>query len=178
MGQKVNPHGLRVGVIKDWDSRWFADKKHFGDTLVEDYNLRTVGQRKQVVYAPLAVTVHRHGDIRELALDLQRFVAHLFGCVVHTHHQESLAAAFVTHREHRHAILLAVNAHGILSHRRLAGAADGDIADADYRDVEGIGGLAARIVELVPDFERQIIGKEQNLAYHNLIASFPLYNRG
>ena len=40
MGQKVNPHGLRVGIIKDWDSRWFADKKHFGDTLVEDYNLR------------------------------------------------------------------------------------------------------------------------------------------
>lgn len=40
MGQKVNPHGLRVGVIKDWDSRWFANKKTFGDTLVEDYNLR------------------------------------------------------------------------------------------------------------------------------------------
>ena len=40
MGQKVNPHGLRVGVIKDWDSRWFANKKDFGDTLVEDYNLR------------------------------------------------------------------------------------------------------------------------------------------
>ena len=40
MGQKVNPHGLRVGVIKDWDSRWFADKKNFGATLVEDYNLR------------------------------------------------------------------------------------------------------------------------------------------
>lgn len=40
MGQKVNPHGMRVGIIKDWDSRWFADKKHFGDTLVEDYNLR------------------------------------------------------------------------------------------------------------------------------------------
>ena len=36
MGQKVNPHGLRVGVIKDWDSRWFADKKTFGATLVED----------------------------------------------------------------------------------------------------------------------------------------------
>ena len=35
MGQKVNPHGLRVGVIKDWDSRWFADKKAFGDILVE-----------------------------------------------------------------------------------------------------------------------------------------------
>ena len=40
MGQKVNPHGLRVGVIKDWDSRWFANKSTFGDTLVEDYNIR------------------------------------------------------------------------------------------------------------------------------------------
>ena len=40
MGQKVNPHGLRVGIIKDWDSRWFAKKADFGDTLVEDYNLR------------------------------------------------------------------------------------------------------------------------------------------
>lgn len=40
MGQKVNPHGLRVGVIKDWDSRWFADKNTFGDTLVEDYKVR------------------------------------------------------------------------------------------------------------------------------------------
>ncbi len=40
MGQKVNPHGLRVGVIKNWDSRWFAKDETFGDTLVEDYNLR------------------------------------------------------------------------------------------------------------------------------------------
>jgi small subunit ribosomal protein S3 len=40
MGQKVNPHGLRVGVIKDWDSRWFVGKKDFGDTLVEDYKIR------------------------------------------------------------------------------------------------------------------------------------------
>ena len=40
MGQKVNPHGLRVGVIKDWDSSWFAKDNVFGDTLVEDYNLR------------------------------------------------------------------------------------------------------------------------------------------
>ncbi len=40
MGQKVNPHGLRVGVIKDWDSRWFAGDSEFGDILVEDYNLR------------------------------------------------------------------------------------------------------------------------------------------
>ena len=40
MGQKVNPHGLRVGVIKDWDSRWFVKKNQVGDTLVSDYNLR------------------------------------------------------------------------------------------------------------------------------------------
>jgi small subunit ribosomal protein S3 len=40
MGQKVNPHGLRVGVIKNWDSRWFAKDNAFGDTLVEDYKLR------------------------------------------------------------------------------------------------------------------------------------------
>ncbi|MFR7991727.1 MAG: 30S ribosomal protein S3 [Lachnospiraceae bacterium] len=39
MGQKVNPHGLRVGVIKDWDSRWYAEG-NFADCLVEDYNIR------------------------------------------------------------------------------------------------------------------------------------------
>ena len=40
MGQKVNPHGLRVGVIKDWDSRWFESDENFGDTLVSDYEIR------------------------------------------------------------------------------------------------------------------------------------------
>ena len=40
MGQKVNPHGLRVGVIKDWDSRWFAGDEEFGDILVSDYKIR------------------------------------------------------------------------------------------------------------------------------------------
>ena len=40
MGQKVHPHGLRVGVIKDWDSRWFANDQDFGDLLVEDYKIR------------------------------------------------------------------------------------------------------------------------------------------
>ncbi|MDP4133116.1 MAG: 30S ribosomal protein S3 [Bacillota bacterium] len=41
MGQKVNPHGFRVGVIMDWDSKWYADKKTFSDNLVEDYKIRT-----------------------------------------------------------------------------------------------------------------------------------------
>ncbi len=49
MGQKINPHGLRVGVIKDWDSRWFAKDSVFGDTLVEDYKLRK--QLKAQLYA-------------------------------------------------------------------------------------------------------------------------------
>ncbi|TJX62292.1 30S ribosomal protein S3 [Soehngenia saccharolytica] len=40
MGQKVNPHGLRVGIIKDWDSRWYANDKTFNEYLVEDFKLR------------------------------------------------------------------------------------------------------------------------------------------
>ena len=40
MGQKVNTHGLRVGIINDWDSKWYADKKNFGDNLTEDYKIR------------------------------------------------------------------------------------------------------------------------------------------
>ena len=40
MGQKVNPHGIRVGIIKDWDSKWFAQDNVFGDTLVEDHKIR------------------------------------------------------------------------------------------------------------------------------------------
>ena len=49
MGQKVNPHGLRVGVIKDWDSRWFVKDSEFGDTLVSDYKLRRY--LKKTLYA-------------------------------------------------------------------------------------------------------------------------------
>jgi small subunit ribosomal protein S3 len=45
MGQKVNPHGLRVGVISDWDSKWYADAK-FSDYLVEDYNIRKFLKKK------------------------------------------------------------------------------------------------------------------------------------
>ncbi len=46
MGQKVHPHGLRVGVIKDWDSKWFADKKSFSDYLVEDVKIREFIKKK------------------------------------------------------------------------------------------------------------------------------------
>ncbi|MDY6064883.1 MAG: 30S ribosomal protein S3 [Finegoldia sp.] len=46
MGQKVNPNGLRVGVIKDWDSKWFADKEHFADYLVEDHEIRELVKKE------------------------------------------------------------------------------------------------------------------------------------
>ena len=46
MGQKVNPHGLRVGIIKDWDSKWYADKDTFADYLVEDYKIRDFLKKK------------------------------------------------------------------------------------------------------------------------------------
>ncbi len=48
MGQKVSPHGLRVGIIRDWDSKWFANKKDFSDLLVEDFKIRK--HIKKVMY--------------------------------------------------------------------------------------------------------------------------------
>ena len=50
MGQKVNPHGLRVGVIKDWDSRWFVRDEEFGDLIVEDDKIRKF-IKKQIAQA-------------------------------------------------------------------------------------------------------------------------------
>lgn len=46
MGQKVNPHGLRVGIIKDWDSKWFASDKEFADLLIEDHKIREYLKKK------------------------------------------------------------------------------------------------------------------------------------
>ena len=46
MGQKVNPHGLRVGIIKDWDAKWYASKKEFADNLIEDVKLAGNAQEK------------------------------------------------------------------------------------------------------------------------------------
>ena len=46
MGQKMDPNGLRVGVIRDWNSKWYADAKHFGDYLVEDHKIREYVKKK------------------------------------------------------------------------------------------------------------------------------------
>ena len=62
MGQKVNPHGIRVGVIKDWDSRWYADGKDFADSLVEDYNIRKFLKKKLEAAAISKIEIERAAD--------------------------------------------------------------------------------------------------------------------
>lgn len=62
MGQKANPHGLRVGVIKDWDSRWYANKADFGDTLVEDYNVRNFIKKSLYAAGVPRIEIERFAD--------------------------------------------------------------------------------------------------------------------
>jgi len=61
MGQKVNPHGLRVGVIKDWDSKWYADAD-FADCLVEDYNIRKFLKKKLYAAGIRKIEIERASD--------------------------------------------------------------------------------------------------------------------
>ena len=68
MGQKVNPHGIRVGVIKDWDSRWFAKDKDFGDLLVEDYNLRKM--LKKQLYAAGVPKIEIERDASKVRINI------------------------------------------------------------------------------------------------------------
>ncbi|MBR4880049.1 MAG: 30S ribosomal protein S3 [Clostridia bacterium] len=62
MGQKINPHGLRVGVIKNWDSRWFANDNAFGDLLVEDYNIRKYLKKTLYAAGIAKIEIERSGD--------------------------------------------------------------------------------------------------------------------
>ena len=59
MGQKVNPHGLRVGIIKDWDSKWYADDKDFSDYLVEDYKIREHVKEKLFIAGISKIEIER-----------------------------------------------------------------------------------------------------------------------
>lgn len=59
MGQKVNPHGQRVGIIKDWDSKWYADKDNFSDYLVEDYKIRELIKEKLFIAGISKVEIER-----------------------------------------------------------------------------------------------------------------------
>ncbi len=62
MGQKVNPHGLRVGIIKDWDSTWYADKKDYANFLVEDNKLRTFIKNKLANSGVSRVSIERNNE--------------------------------------------------------------------------------------------------------------------
>ena len=62
MGQKVNPHGLRVGVIKDWESRWYADDADFADNLVEDYKIREFLKKKLYHAGISKIEIERSAD--------------------------------------------------------------------------------------------------------------------
>ncbi|MGL6197623.1 MAG: 30S ribosomal protein S3 [Lachnospiraceae bacterium] len=61
MGQKVNPHGLRVGIIKDWDSKWYAEKD-FADNLVEDHKIRTFLKKKLYTAGISKIEIERASD--------------------------------------------------------------------------------------------------------------------
>ena len=62
MGQKVDPNGLRTGVIKAWNSKWYADKAHFADNIVEDNKVRTFIKKKYYDTAISKITIERAAD--------------------------------------------------------------------------------------------------------------------
>ena len=59
MGQKMDPNGLRVGVIKDWNSKWYADKKNFSEYLVEDHKIREYVKKKLYVAGISKIEIER-----------------------------------------------------------------------------------------------------------------------
>jgi small subunit ribosomal protein S3 len=64
MGQKVNPHGLRIGIIKDWDTKWYANKRDFGDLLVEDNNIRKFVKKKLFLSGISKIVIERAANNR------------------------------------------------------------------------------------------------------------------
>ena len=71
MGQKVNPHGLRVGVIKDWDSKWYSEDK-FADYLAEDYKIRKFLKKKLYAAGISKIEISRKGEKAEVVLYTQK----------------------------------------------------------------------------------------------------------
>ena len=59
MGQKVHPHGLRVGVIKEWDAKWYADDKNFADNLIEDNQIRKFIKNKSFTAGISRIQIER-----------------------------------------------------------------------------------------------------------------------
>ena len=90
MGQKVNPHGLRVGIIKDWDSRWYAEAD-FADNLVEDYNIRTYLKKRLYNSGVAKIEIER-------ASDRLKIIIHTAKPVSYTHLSTLLVLLF--HKKH------------------------------------------------------------------------------
>ena len=72
MGQKVNPHGLRVGVIKDWDSRWYAREDKVGDMVVEDYNIRKYLKNKLYAAGVAKIEIERSNGKVKININCSR----------------------------------------------------------------------------------------------------------
>ena len=72
MGQKVNPHGLRVGVIKDWDSRWYASEEKVGDLIVEDQKIRKYFKKTLYGAGVPKIEIERSNDIVTIYLHCAR----------------------------------------------------------------------------------------------------------
>ena len=68
MGQKVNPHGLRVGIIKDWDSTWYADDKKFNEYLVEDYEIRKYVKERLFIAGISRIEIERFANRIKLSV--------------------------------------------------------------------------------------------------------------
>ncbi|NMB95529.1 MAG: 30S ribosomal protein S3 [Clostridiaceae bacterium] len=62
MGQKVNPHGLRIGIIKDWDTKWYAGKKNFSEFLIEDYKIRSFIKNKLYISGISRIEIDRFAN--------------------------------------------------------------------------------------------------------------------
>ena len=62
MGQKIHPHGIRVGIIKDWDTKWYADKKNYGNFVVEDFKIRKFIKQKLFLSGISKVEIERSGE--------------------------------------------------------------------------------------------------------------------
>ena len=72
MGQKVNPHGLRVGVIKDWDSRWYAREDKVGDLVIEDYNIRKYLKNKLYAAGVAKIEIERSNGKVKININCSR----------------------------------------------------------------------------------------------------------
>ena len=80
MGQKVHPNGLRVGVIKDWNSRWYADDKNFSDYLVEDYKIRKFVKSKLFVSGISKIEIERTAKfVKVNAEELKKQLSKMIG---------------------------------------------------------------------------------------------------